>query len=247
MTATAMLTSLDWHPAVWLAAFCAPLLIVALALGCMPRRQEAIGEIRIGNPLLRGENHAHSSTLPPMPLVHLCRTLGDASLLPLVAGMRHLSFHEAAPLLRRLLKNTDPEVQLYAQCVLQERQSALQNQFQTLTEKAASRTSPALLASFLQSGLALLQSPLTPASEHIAITARMQEILSPRLEELHHPRALHAAAKFFLQLQQPAMAESMLSRLPAGSPLHTDLVPRIAHVSAIHNPPPAAGLGYHVS
>jgi hypothetical protein len=244
---TVALTALDWHPALWLAAFCVPLLAVALVLGCMPRRRDSLGEICIGNALLRGESHALPPTGQPRPLVHLCRTLGDAGLRPLVTGMRHLPLHEAAPLLRRQLKSTDPEVQLYAQCVLQEGQAALQNRFQSLAAKTVTMTSPALLASFLEAGLALLQSPLTPASEHATIITRMQEVLSPRLEELTHPRALHAAAMYFLQLKRPAMAESMQARLPAGSPLHTDLAPRIAHVSAIQNPPPAVSSGYHVS
>lgn len=243
----AVLTTLDWHPALWLAAFCVPLLAVALVLGCLPRRQESSGDIRMGNPLLRGENHALPPLAQPMPLVHLCRTLGDAALRPVVTGMRHLPLPETAPLLRRQLRSTDPEVQLYAQCVLQEGQTALQNRFQSLVEKAASRNSPAILASFLEAGLALLQSPLTPASEHAVMISRMHEILSPRVEGLHHPRALHAAAMYFLQRKQPAMAETMQSRLPVGSPLHADLVARIAHVSAILNPPPALGSRYLVS
>jgi hypothetical protein len=243
----ALFTTVDWHPALWLAVFCGPLLAVVLALGCMPRRHDDIGEIRLGNPLLRGENHALPPAAQPMPLVHLCRTLGDAGLHPLVIGMRHLPLHETAPILRRQLKSLDPELQLYAQCVLQEGQAALQNRFQALAQKAIAGKSPAILASFLEAALSLLRSPLTPVSEHAITATKVQEILSPRLEELNHPRALHAAAMYFLQLKQPGMAAAMHARLPVGSPLHTDLTPRIAHVAAIQNPPPPVGTGYQMT
>lgn len=243
----ALFTTADWHPALWLAVFCAPLLAVALVLGCMPRRHDEPGDMRIGNPLLRGENHTHIAAAQPMPLVHLVRTLGDAGLRHLVTGMRHLPLHETAPILRRQLKSLDPELQLYAQCVLQEGQAALQNRFQALAQKATDGKSTAILAWFLEAALSLLQSPLTPASEHAVIIEKAQEILVPRLDELNHPRALHAAAMYFLQLKQPGMAEAMHSRLPAGSPLHTDLTPRIAHVASIQNPAPAVSSGYQMT
>ncbi|RBP47512.1 hypothetical protein DES53_101309 [Roseimicrobium gellanilyticum] len=244
---TTLFAIVDWHPALWLAAFCAPLLAAALTLGCMPRRHHDMGEIRIGNSLLRGRGRAQPPEVQTHSLLHLCRTLEVAELRPLVSGMRHLPWRETIPLLRRQLKSSDPELQLYAQCVLQEGQATLQDHFQMLAQKAASRKSPALLASFLEAAFALLRSPLTPTSEHKAIVERVQDLLSPRLEELSHPRALHAAAMYFLQLNQPAQAQAMQARLPVGSPLHTDLVPRLMHVAFIQSPPPVVSSNYQMS
>jgi hypothetical protein len=236
----------EWHPVLWLGIFCGPLLGLVLLFSCIPKRRIEPSEIRVGNPLLRGDALPRLSSAQLAPLAHLCRTLGNAELRPLIIGMRHLPVADAAPILQRQLKSSDPELQLHAQCVLQEGQSKLQDRFQSLAQQA-SHGSPAILASFIECGLAMLNSPLTPPSEHLSIVARMNEQLSPVLAELEHPRALYAAAKYSLHLKQPAIAQTLQARLPAGSPLHADLAAEIAHVTAILNPPPAVSARYQIS
>ncbi len=239
-------SSTEWHPALWLAILCLPLLVTVVMFSCIPRRHIDLGEIRLGNPLLRGDTLRLPSTAELAPLARLCRTLGDSELRPLIIGMRHLPVAHAFPILRRQLTSNDPELQLHAQCVLQEGQSRLQDRFQSLSKKAA-QGSPAMLASFVECGLAMLNSPLTPQSEHLSIVARMNEQLSPVLAELDHPRALYIAAKYSLHLKQPAIAQTLHARLPAGSPLHEDLAAEIAHVTAILNLPPPVSASYQVS
>src|SRR5687768_5514651 len=83
---TVPLSSAEWHPVLWLAIFCLPLLGLVMVFSCIPRRRIEIGEIRLGNPLLRGDVLPLPSTAQLAPLAHLCRTLGDSELRPLVIG-----------------------------------------------------------------------------------------------------------------------------------------------------------------
>lgn len=243
----AMFSISAWHPSVWLAAFCVPLVGMVVVLACLPRRRDDSGEIRLGNPLLRGDGPSLPLGAQLAPLAHLFRTQEESEVCLLVTGMRHLPMREAVPLLRRQLKNHDPEIQLHAQCVLQEAQSTLHARFEYLAKRMAERKTPAVLASYVEAGLALLQSPLTPPSEHPSIVAAIYETLSPLLAGLDYPRAVHAAARYFLELREIDLARVLHARLPSGSPLHADLAASLAHHAAIRNPSPPAAAGYHIT
>ncbi len=234
---------LQMTPLAWAAVFCAPLVALVLVLQALPKNSRETGGIRVGNPLLQGEvipSHVPASL---QPIIHLARIQGDADLRALATGLRHLPLAQTAPLLRRFVKSSNPDLQLYAQSSLQEGQAALQETFTRLGSIAASG-SPAVLASFVEAGLSLLDSPLTPESEHGAILARMHERVAPVLPDLQHPRAAYAAASLYLRLGQPAAARALHSRLPQGSPLALKLGAMVAHKELVQSPPQAVSSGY---
>ena len=232
MNLSVTLSMLDLHPVAWMLALCVPMGVLLLALHALPNREADSGEIRVGNPLLQGNPvPAH---VPPIlqPLLHQTRTLSDADLRPLVTGLRHLPLHKTAALLRRCAQSTDPVLQLHAQSVMQEQQEKLQGDFRRLAAKS-DRENPANLAHFLEAGLALLESPLTPVSEHAAIGARIQTSMQNSGEGLQHPRALYAASRCFLKLGSVPEARAMHARMVPGSPLAQHLGRILTHEGCI--------------
>lgn len=239
----------DWHTLDlpgwgWLVAFCGPLVIFLLCLCLTTRRRQQATAIRVGNPLLAGQDIPVHTPPTLQPLIHLTRVLRDRELHDLTTGLRHLPLTDTAPILQRLARSQDPALQLHAQSILQGGQSELQERFTRLD--ARTTHSEACLASYMESGLQLLESPLTPLAEHPSMLARMQSKLADTPALLTLPRALHAAALVSLKLRQPAPARAFLQGLPEGSPLRASLERKLTHHEAIHTPPPPVTSKYQV-
>lgn len=180
------------------------------------------------------------------PLLHLTRTQSDADLRALILGLRHMPITDTAFILRRYLHSTDPELQLYSQSILQEKQGHLQTTFARFLPLATNEA-PAHLATCIEAGMHLAQSPLTPDSEFEAIMRKV----GPKAElvlssGLTHPRALAAATRFFARSKQIEQAEAVLARLPKESPLYQSTSALVTHHKAILNPPPPLTSGYTI-
>ncbi len=230
----------------WLALLCAPPVLIALAFALRARKPPNGGDIRIGNPMFKP--HA----LPPIqdavlsPLLHLTRTQSDADLRSLILGLRHMPLTDTAYILRRYQHSADPELQIYSQSILQQKQEQLQSAFAQLLPRA-NPESPAILASCIEAALHLASSPLTPESERIAVLRKS----APKAEAVSasgttHPRAVFAAAKFCLLIRLVSRAEELCARLPVASPLWDALSASVRHQAAILHPPPPLTSGYSI-
>ena len=223
----------------------APMLL-ALVLGMLPEREDNIGPIRIGNPLLKDEDGAINEPPIRQPLLSLTRVLEESRLREMILGLRFLPIAKTAPILKRYLHSTDAELQLYAQSIMQEGQEKLQGIFARL-QPLATPASPANTASFIGAGLRLLDSSLTPESEHAAIIGRMSVSAAAVLgSDEKHSRLVVEAGRHFVRLHQFEEAGEMLARLPAKSPLHRTLRVLLGHTSSIVNPQPPLSVGYDI-
>lgn len=230
----------------WLAILCAPPLLIALLLGFTPRRPDNGGPVRIGNPMLKKQAVPVLHDAELRPLLYLTRTQSDADLRALILGLRHMPLKDTAFILQRYRHSADPELQLHSQGILQEKQEQLQATFTRLLARATP-DSPANLASFIEAGLNLIASPLTPESEHAAILRKIfPKAEALRNSKITHPRAVFAAARFCLRTRQVAHAGELLARLPQGSPLHGSLSALVTHHAAILHPPPPLTSGYQM-
>ena len=230
----------------WLAILCAPPLLVVIVLSLLPKRSSNGGPVRLGNPLLKRDVLPAPQSAVLSPLLHLTRTQSDADLRALILGLRHMPITDTAFILRRYLHSSDPELQLYSQSILQDKQGHLQSAFARFLPLATVEA-PAHLASCIEAGLNLAKSPLTPDSEFEAIMRKV----APKAElvlssDITHPRALAAAARFFARSSQIEQAESLLARLPKGSPLQQSVSALVTHHKAILHPPPPLTSGYTI-
>lgn len=246
-TGFAIMNLAEIPPILGLCLLCLPPVIFTVALGLLPRRSQENGVILSGNPMLHNGNGIPAHVEPVVrPLLYLTRTHSDADLRALILGLRHMPITQTAPILKRYLHSPDPELQLYAQSILQEKQAKLQHDLARLLDLPAP-VPPANLASCIEAGLNLMDSPLTPESEHGGILRK----LYPKSEQvlrsdLTHPRALFAAARFCLRTHQVTHACELHDRLAPGCPLHETLGRLIAHHAAILHPPPPPTTGYQI-
>lgn len=240
------MTSADLPPFVWLVLLCAPPLAVVLLLCLAPRRPDNAGPIRTGNPMLKPGALPEHQDAVLSPLLHLTRTHSDADLRALILGLRHMPLKDTAFILRRYQHSADPELQLYSQSILQEKQEGLQHDFARLLPRAT-QDSPANLASFIEAGLSLADSPLTPDSELESILRKV----FPKAElvvtsGIVHPRAVAAATRFCTRTHQIKQAEALAARLPAGSPLLESISALVKHQKAVLHPPPPLTSRYKI-
>ena len=229
-----------------LGALCFAPLVVVLLLGFLPMRVREENVIVVGNPLLNDEDASATKHILRKPLLHVMRVLSEDQLRELILGLRFLPVAQTAPFLKRYLGSSDAELQLYSQSILQNGQEKLQATF-TQMQTLAMPESPANVASFLGAGLRLLASPLTPESEHASILQKMQkEALQALNPMVTHPRLVHEAACFFIRTKDFAAAYSLLSRLPAQSPLHESLNRLLQHHYRIARPPEPHSVRYQI-
>ena len=238
----------DMMPLLWLLLMCLPPVAFAVVLSVMPRRAPDYGPMLTGNPLIGSSNNGMPAHVPAVndPLLRLTRIQSDADLRAIVFGLRHLPIHQTAPILRRYLHSHDPELQLFSQAVLQDKQDRLQREFARLTA-SSSANSPANLASSIEAGLSLMDSPLTPDSEHSGILRK----LYPKAEQvlrsdISHPRALFATARYCLRTHQVSHAQELHDRLEPGCPLQQELARLITHQAFILHPPEGMTSGYAI-
>ncbi|MFZ4763569.1 MAG: hypothetical protein ACOYMN_01345, partial [Roseimicrobium sp.] len=166
-----MMNFAEWMPYVWLLTLCLLPVLWALLLAIWPRRVVDYGPMNQGNPMSAVGIPDH---VPPVlqPLLQLTRTQSDADLRALIIGLRHMPIAQTAPILRRYLHSRDPELQLFSQSILQEKQDVLLRDFSRM-QALATEQAPANLASFLEAGVSLMDSPLTPESEHPGILHKL--------------------------------------------------------------------------
>lgn len=211
----------------------APVLLVLL-LRKLPRRITDNGDIQPGNPMLRDEDAAINEPPVMKPLIYLTRSLEEPRLRELILGLRFLPLEKTAPILLRYLHSGDAELQLYAQSIMQEGQDKLQTRFATTPPDSLPNT-----ATFIGSGLRLLDSPLTPDSEHAAIIGK---ILGPAEKVLasdaSHPRLVFETGRFCVRTDRLDDADRMARRLPEGSPLRATLQMLLDHRQNILAPQP---------
>lgn len=184
-----------------------------------------------GSPLLKSH---HFTEAPPLrdPLCALARTLGAHELRGFVIGARHLPVGDVAPLLARTSRSADPELQLYAQAALRGGIEDLQATFAHFSSRHQLGASEA--ASFLESGLRLLESPMTDESGSKALTDKLAPVVELALRSKeNHPRLIANAARVCLRTRRLQDAQELARRLPPQSPLHLDLEKRIHHHTAI--------------
>lgn len=238
--------SADLPPFVWLLILCAPPLGVVLLLCLAPRKADNGGAIRSGNPLLKPGTLPEHHDAVLSPLLHLTRTHSDADLRALILGLRHMPLKDTAFILRRYQHSADPELQLYSQSILQEKQEHLQHTFAKLLPRATPQE-PAILASFIEAGLNLADSPLTPDSEQAAILRKALPKADLVLTtSIVHPRTVAAAVRYYVRIHEIRQAESLLPRLPAGSPLLESMSALVKHQKAILHPPPPLTSRYKI-
>ena len=238
----------DMTPLLWLLLLCLPPVVFAVVLSVMPRQAHDYGPMLTGNPLISTSKNGIPAHVPAVtdPLLRLTRTQSDSGLRALVFGLRHLPINQTAPILRRYLHSYDPELQLFSQAVLQDKQDRLQREFARLTGPSGS-DSPANLASSIEAGLSLMDSPLTPDSEHAGIFRK----LYPKAEQvlrsdISHPRALFTTARYCLRTHQVSHAQELHDRLEPGCPLQQELARLITHQAYILHPPEAMTAGYAI-
>jgi hypothetical protein len=240
------MSSADPSQFFWLALFCAPPLLIALLFAFRTHTSKDTGPIREGNPLYKRDALPIPQEAVLRPLLHLTRTQSDADLRALILGLRHMPLKDTAFILRRYQHSSDPELQLYSQSILQEKQEGLQSCFGRLLPRATPE-SPALLASCLEAGLALAASPLTPDTERAAVLRKIfPKADLVRQAGVTHPRAVHAAARFCLLTHQIDHAEELRQRLPGRSPLHDSLGALVRHHAPILRPPPPLTARYYI-
>lgn len=230
----------------WLVLLCSPPLVIALLLALWKHRPTQIGSIRVGNPLFQPKALIvpHEAVLRPM--LYLCRTQSDADLRDLILGLRHMPLKDTAFILRRYLHSADPELQLYSQSILQEKQEQMQTRFTQLLARATPEQ-PAMIASCLEAGLQLVASPVTPEPERVSVLRKMFPTAHHvGSSGITHPRAVYAAARFYVLTRQVSHAEDLRRRLPEASPLWDALTALVRHHSATLHPPPPLTSGYTI-
>jgi hypothetical protein len=227
----------EFAPYSWLALLCSPPLLVALLLALRSRQAMDIGTVRIGNPILKPDALPAQRDAVLHPLLHLTRTRSDSDLRAIILGLRHMPLKDTAFILRRYQHSADPELQIYSQSILQEKQEQMQSAFARLLPRATVEF-PAHLASCIETGLALFASPLTPAQEGTTVLRKLSPLVDAiRDSGTPHPRAVCTAARFCLLTHRIDDAEKLAARLPERSPLRESLAPLIRHHSAIQRPP----------
>jgi hypothetical protein len=236
--------STDTSQFLWLALLCSPPLLIALLFAFRMRIPAETRPIREGNPLYRPDSLPVPREPVLRPLIHLTRVMTGAELRPFIIGLRHMPVGSTAHILRRYQHSSDPELQLYAQSVLQEQQEKLQLEFSRLLQHGDAQ-SPAILASCIEAGLALIESPLTPEPERAAILRKLlPKAQAMRHSGTRHPRGVFAAARFCLITRRIDQADELRALLPKGSPLHDSLTALCRHHAPILLPPPPLTSGY---
>lgn len=237
------------HPVILytlLAAMSFAPVVLVLLLGWLPRKTMDHGDIEIGNPMLLNDDHSMNEPPIAEPLIHLTRALEESRLREVILGLRFLPIEKTASILKRYLHSNDAELQLYAQSIMQDGQEKLQGRFAT-TQPLAVPGSPANTASFIGAGLRLLDSPLTPDSEHLAI---INKLLGPAeavlASDTAHPRLAFETGRFCVRTDRLEDAARMLARLPKDSPLQVTLQRLLDHRQNILAPQPPLAFRYDI-
>lgn len=210
----------------------APLLLIHL-IARIPRPASNLGGMQTGNPLLASADARTSDETFTPSLLLLTRSQEPKDLRPVALGVRFMPVELTAPILKHCARSADTELQLYAQTVMADGQEKLQQSFLQLRERAA-LNAPTDIASFIKAGLRLLDSPLTPDSEHASLFKNLlpsAEVTLSRNEK--HPRLVFEAARLFTRARRMDDAHVLRKRLSPGSPLHEELGGLIAHHSSI--------------
>jgi len=232
---------------VLLAGLCLlPALFVAI-LVCLPRTAKPVDKMVSGNPLFDNRMLPVKQDVFLLPLVHAMRAAGSGQLKDLVLGLRHLPIHKTAPVLQSALQRRSPELQTYAQSILQQKQEELQADFVRLKPPAGGPVSGAMPANYMEAGIKLASSPLTQSSEQ----CRILEMMLPVVESVaastdDHPRLVAACIQACLRLDKGDWAQSLLQRLPEGSPLMLQHQSLLAHYLAVHHPPEPVTSRYEI-
>lgn len=232
---------------VWLVLLCSPPILIAVLFMLRSHRPPDTGTIRTGNPMLKPRDVPPLQDAVLQPLLHLTRTQSDADLRAIILGLRHMPLEETAFILRRYLHSTDPELQLYSQSILQEKQERLQSDFARFLKLAGDTRGPAHVASCIEAALDLVASPLTPGTERTAVLRKAR----PHVEFIltsgsAHPRSVFAAARLCLRVKDVDHAEELRARLPVASPLWDSLTSLVEHEISILRPPPPLTTGYSI-
>ena len=207
----------------------APIVVSWLIVLVPSKRREACGLVA-GNPMEAAALAPHQPIVKK-PLVSLSRELSTADMGGYMLGMRHLPVEQAAPLLARYVRCSDPALQLYAQSILAQGREKLQVQLVKLQRAAEDDAQSA--AWMLETGLALASPTLTGAAERPGFLRHLAELAAARLKTTASTPALLAqAVRVYLEAGRPEDAEPLLVRLPQGSPLRAELEPAVAH--ALH-------------
>jgi len=172
----------------------------------------------IGNSMLLSEEGPVELPLLT-PLVHLVRTAEEPVLRNLMLGLRFFPVEQTEPILKRFRSSKDAELQIYSQSVRQEAMESLQATYVQLKAKL-SAGSPSLTASYLSSGLRLLDAPFTPDTEHATLLREMATAARAALQQREAlPRMLFEAGRVLTRCDSLDEAQTAFHRLPDPSPL----------------------------
>ena len=161
------------------------------------------------------------------PLVKHCRTQSARDLRDVAVGLRHLPVEHAAPVLKHLMRNADPELSLYAQSMLQQNRETLQGRLARLSS-AAGKSGPRAIATELETALRLASPQLMSEGERGGAMARLLEraravVAAGSLT----PRVACACARIFLEARQPDLGLRVIQSLDPASPQRRDLERRL--------------------
>ena len=203
-----------------------PVLVSWIVFIVPSRRREATGLV-VGNALDTAPM-AQPHDVITKPLVSLSRELSSAGMGGFLLGLRHAPVEQAAPLLARYVRCSDPALQLYAQSILAQGRETLQVRLAKLERTSSD---DARLASWmLEAGLVLANPTLTGAAERPGFLKYLAQLAASRLETCEHTPALLAnATRVFLEAGRAGEASNAVTRLPEGSPLRLELEPAVAH------------------
>lgn len=230
-----------------LGSFCLVPLLILGVLALLPRNTATASKMVSGNVLLDRFDGTVKSGAVLHPLIHTMRTCNDEELRGFMLGLRHFPLQQSAAILKQAMHRSDPEVQIYAQSILQEKQETLQAAF-TRSGANASNTDATSLANYLEAGLDLISSPLTQASEEPSLLMKMRPTLNAVLTtDANHPRLVAAAIELCLLSNSPREAQLLLTRLPEASPLREKYQGLVSYHLAVHQPPEPAPARYQIS
>lgn len=221
------LTSTQLDSIGMLAALALAPVVVSWFIAVVPTKRKQATGLAIGNPL-------HSAPLAPQqsivskPLISMSRQMASRDMGGFLLGLRHLPVEQAAPLLTRYVRCSDPALQLYAQSILAQGREDLQLRLVNL--QRGDETDPRIAAWMLETGLTLAAPTLTGAAERPGLIHHLADLASARLKTCAPtPSLLANAADVFLLAGRPKEAAALIDKLPAGSPLRKARERAVAH------------------
>jgi hypothetical protein len=222
------------HPIWLLGLLCLAPMFLGLIFSLAANSHQESAEILAGNPLLSSDVWPASEALKLDPLLHLLRSGNAREVRQLTLGMRHTSLAMVTPFLMKLRHHPDPEVQLHAQVILQQKQERLRAAYDARVTVKDDPSSLALLADQLEATLTLLRSPFTQRSEHAMMLTKVRPLMKAATHLSHSPRLLMAAARLHLWADEFEEVLLLMNQLPQQSPLREALVQEFMHRKSIH-------------